>query len=61
MVLFLDEVNALLGKRTEVGGARNRYANLKEDYLHQRIEECKGIVLLAANIRKNIDSALTLF
>jgi hypothetical protein len=51
MVLFLDEVNALLGKRTEVGGARNRYAILKEDYLHQRIEECKGIVLLAANIR----------
>jgi hypothetical protein len=56
----LDEVNALLGKRTEVGDARNRYANLKADYPHQRIEEFKGIVLLTANIRENIDSALTL-
>jgi len=49
-----------LGKRTEVGDARNRYANLKADYPHRRIEEFKGIVLLTANIRENIDSALTL-
>ena len=60
MVLFFDEANALLGKRTEVGDARNHYANLKADYLHPRIEECKGIVRLAANIRENIDFELTL-
>ena len=57
---FFDEANALLGKRTEVGEVCNRYSNLKADYLHQGIEECKGIVLLATNIRENIDSALTL-
>ena len=49
-----------MGKRTEVGEVCNRYSNLKADYLHQGIEECKGIVLLATNIRENIDSALTL-
>jgi hypothetical protein len=43
-----------------VGDARNRYANLKADYPHRRIEEFKDIVLLTANIRDNIDSALTL-
>jgi hypothetical protein len=43
-----------------VGDTRNRYANLRADYLHQRIEEFKGIVLLTANIRENIDFAFTL-
>jgi hypothetical protein len=56
-VLFFDEADALFGKRSEVHDAHDRYANLEVAYLLQRIEAYEGIVILATNLRKNIDEA----
>ena len=56
-VLFFDEADALFGKRSEVKDAHDRYANIEINYLLQRIEEFEGLVILATNLRKNIDEA----
>jgi hypothetical protein len=56
-VLFLDEADALLGKRSEVSDAHDRYANLEVAYLLQRLERHDGMVLLATNLARNIDDA----
>jgi ATP-dependent 26S proteasome regulatory subunit len=56
-VLFFDEADALFGKRSEVKDAHDRYANIEINYLLQRIEEFDGMVVLATNLRKNIDEA----
>ncbi|MGW2826962.1 ATP-binding protein [Streptomyces sp. NPDC001443] len=58
-VLFFDEADALFGKRTEVSDAHDRYANIETSYLLQRIEEYEGVVVLATNLRQNIDDAFT--
>ncbi len=57
VILFFDEADALLGKRSEVKDAHDRYANIEISYLLQRMEEFSGISLLATNFRKNIDDA----
>jgi AAA+ superfamily predicted ATPase len=54
-ILFFDEADALFGKRSEVKDAHDRYANIEINYLLQRIEEFEGLVILASNLRKNID------
>ena len=56
-VLFFDEADALFGKRTEVGDARDRYANLETAYLLARLERFEGVAVLASNLRQNIDPA----
>jgi hypothetical protein len=56
-VLFFDEADALFGKRGEVQHGMDRYANLEVSYLLQRIEDHAGLVILASNLRDNIDSA----
>lgn len=56
-ILFFDEADALFGKRSEVKDAHDRYANIEIGYLLQRIEEYKGIVILATNLNQNIDEA----
>ncbi len=56
-ILFFDEADALFGKRSEVQDAHDRYANLEVAYLLQRIETYDGMVILATNLRKNIDNA----
>jgi AAA+ superfamily predicted ATPase len=56
-ILFFDEADALFGKRSEVHDAHDRYANLEVSYLLQRMEEYDGIVVLASNLRNNIDEA----
>lgn len=56
-LLLFDEADALLGKRSEVKDAHDRYANLEVAYLLQRLEEHDGVVLLASNLAKNIDAA----
>lgn len=57
VVLLLDEGDALLGKRTEVKSANDRYANLETDYLLQKLETYQGIILVTTNIGENIDAA----
>ena len=58
-VLFFDEADALFGKRTQVRDAHDRYANLETSYLLQKLEEHEGVVVLATNLRKNMDEAFT--
>jgi SpoVK/Ycf46/Vps4 family AAA+-type ATPase len=57
VVLLLDEGDALLGRRTEVSTANDRYANVETDYLLQRLEHYSGIVLVTSNLADNIDPA----
>ncbi len=57
VVLFFDEADSVFGKRSEVNKAQDKYANNETSYLLQRIESYKGIVVMATNIRGNIDQA----
>ena len=56
-ILFFDEADALFGKRTGVGDSHDRYANQEVSYLLQRIESFDGVVVLASNMKQNIDDA----
>lgn len=57
-LLFFDECESLFGQRGETSSeASGRWANLQVNYLLQRIEEHPGVVILATNLRKNIDEA----
>lgn len=56
-VLFFDEADALFGKRSEVRDAHDRYANIEIAYLLQRMESYEGLVILATNLRQNMDDA----
>jgi hypothetical protein len=58
-VLFFDEADALFGKRSEVKDAHDRYANIEISYLLQRMEEYRGIAVLATNFSQNMDEAFT--
>jgi ATP-dependent 26S proteasome regulatory subunit len=57
LVLFFDEADALLGKRSDVKDAHDRYANLEIAYLLQKMEEYEGVTILATNLRQNMDEA----
>ncbi|MCC6989774.1 MAG: ATP-binding protein [Acidobacteria bacterium] len=46
-VLLLDEADALFGKRTGIGDAHDRYADIEIAYLLQRLEAFSGVVILA--------------
>ena len=54
-ILFFDEADALFGQRTQTSGANDRYANQDVAYLLQRIEEFPGTIILASNLKHNID------
>jgi SpoVK/Ycf46/Vps4 family AAA+-type ATPase len=56
-VLFVDEADALFGKRSKVKDSHDRYANIEINYLLQRIEDYPGVVILATNLKSAIDSA----
>jgi SpoVK/Ycf46/Vps4 family AAA+-type ATPase len=58
-VLFFDEAEALFGKRAEVQHGTDRYANLEVSYLLQRLESSRGLVILASNVKDQIDPAFT--
>jgi SpoVK/Ycf46/Vps4 family AAA+-type ATPase len=57
VVLVFDEADALFGKRTGVGDAKDRYANIETSYLLQRLETYDGLVVLTSNFPGNIDHA----
>jgi AAA+ superfamily predicted ATPase len=56
-ILFFDEADALFGKRSEVKDAHDRYANIEIGYLLQKMEEYRGVTILATNLRQNMDEA----
>ena len=59
IVLLFDEADSLFGKRTEIKDSNDRFANSQTNYLLQRIEFYKGIVLLTSNSRGRFDAAFT--
>ena len=58
-VLFFDEGDALFGKRGEVQHGTDRYANLEVSYLLQKLEDHAGLLILASNLKDQIDNAFT--
>ena len=47
----------LRGKRTSTSSSNDRYANQEVSYLLQRVEDFPGTVILASNLKGNIDEA----
>jgi hypothetical protein len=58
-ILFFDEADALFGSRTEVRDSHDRYANQEVSYLLQRVENYNGIIILASNLKGNMDRAFS--
>lgn len=61
-VLFIDEADALLGKRGEVRHGVDRYSNYEVAFLLQKMESSELLdlpILFATNLKDNIDSAFT--
>ena len=57
-VVFFDEADAAFAKRsTEMHDAQDRFANTDAAHLLQAIEHYPGVVLLATNLKGNIDPA----
>ena len=56
-ILFFDEADAVFGKRSEVKDAHDRYANIEVGFLLQRMESFGGVMVLATNLRANLDAA----
>ena len=51
--------NRNFGKRTSTNTSNDRHANQEVAYLLQRIEDFPGTVILATNLRSNIDEAFS--
>jgi SpoVK/Ycf46/Vps4 family AAA+-type ATPase len=58
-ILFFDEAEAIFGQRGTVTTAQDRYALQETSFLLQRIEEYEGVVILATNLRQNVDAAFS--
>lgn len=58
-VLFFDEADALFGKRTSASDSKDRHSNQEVAYLLQRVEDFSGVIILATNLKANMDSAFT--
>jgi SpoVK/Ycf46/Vps4 family AAA+-type ATPase len=56
-ILFFDEAEALFAKRSEASDAPARFANQLVAYLLQKVEEHPGLVILASNLKNNLDPA----
>jgi hypothetical protein len=56
-ILFFDEADALFGKRSEIRDSHDRYANIEINYLLQRMEQYRGLAILATNMRAALDIA----
>lgn len=58
-ILFFDEADALFGKRGAATTANDHHANQEIAYLLQRVEDFPGVVILASNLRSNLDDAFS--
>lgn len=58
-ILFFDEADSLFGKRTSASSSNDRHANQQTAYLLQRIEDYPGVVILASNLKENMDDAFS--
>lgn len=58
-ILFFDEAESLFSKRTSVSDSKDKFANQETAYLLQRVENYNGLILLATNLKPNIDLAFS--
>lgn len=56
-ILFVDECESLFSIRTAVKDAQDKYTNQDASFLLQIIEGYPGLVVLASNLRDNLDQA----
>lgn len=56
-ILFFDEADALFSKRGNVNNSNDRRANQEVSYLLQRVENYNGTIVMATNLKDNIDEA----
>ena len=57
-ILFVDEADALFGKRADVKDAHDRYSNLEVNYLLRRMEKYDGLVVLASKPKLTLSMTL---
>ena len=58
-ILLFDEADSLFAKRTEVRSSNDRYANLEVAHLVELAEAHGGVIVLATNMKSNVDTAFT--
>lgn len=56
-ILFFDEGENFFSHRTNIKDANDKYANQEVSYLLQRIEDYDGLVIVATNLKNNVDEA----
>jgi len=56
-ILFFDEADAIFGKRYASKNSNDRSSNQYISFLLQRIEDYDGIIILATNLKGNMDDA----
>ena len=60
VVLLLDEGDALMATRTDVGSSNDRYANLETNFLLQRLDDSfEGVLLVTTNAADRLDRAFS--
>ena len=57
VILFFDEADVLFGKRSEIKDSHDKFANSSVSYILQRMEQYDGMIILATNLKSNIDKA----
>lgn len=56
-ILLLDEGDALLGSRTDIKSAHDRFANQEISHLLQNVENYWGIIILSSSSKDNLNPA----
>jgi hypothetical protein len=57
VLLMFDAADAMFGRRSEVRDSHDRYANIEVSYLLTRLEDYRGVAILASNQRGALDPA----
>jgi len=57
-VLLFDEADALLGKRSRVKDAHERYTNVEVSYLLTKVAAYRGLVILTTNRKADLDQKI---
>jgi SpoVK/Ycf46/Vps4 family AAA+-type ATPase len=53
-LLYFEEADALLGKRTKVKDSHDRYANRQIKYLLDKLQAYPGLVILSSNLKQTL-------
>lgn len=58
-ILFFDECESIFSQRVAVSSSLDKFANQEVSFLLQRIESYPGLIILATNMKSNIDKSFT--